>query len=161
MFSIFFSHQCPGSNLDRGMWERCQWLGVRRWFSAGYSGFLHHLQLVGQDVARIWQKKVMMIKISNAHTFRNEHCVWMCCLSGRPVTNDIEGTHSEHSLFTKGCVDGFVFLRAHYVLSFWRVSVLVSSHISVLVPCSPVMQDPSSRRDGGSSSNAASSEFMV
>ena len=24
------------------LWESCQWLGVRRWFSPGYSGFLHY-----------------------------------------------------------------------------------------------------------------------
>ena len=29
------SHHCLGSNPGLGMWERCQWLGVRRWFSPG------------------------------------------------------------------------------------------------------------------------------
>ena len=29
------SHCCPGSNPTRGMWESCQWLGVRHWFSTG------------------------------------------------------------------------------------------------------------------------------
>ena len=29
------SHQCPGLNATRGMWECCMWLWVRRWFLPG------------------------------------------------------------------------------------------------------------------------------
>ena len=47
------SHLCLGSNPGLGMWESCQWHGVRRWFFAGYSGFLHYLQLASHELAII------------------------------------------------------------------------------------------------------------
>ena len=38
-----------------GMWESCQWLGVRRWFSPG---FLHYLQLASHELATIGIKRL-------------------------------------------------------------------------------------------------------
>ena len=54
------SHHYLGSYPSRCMWESCQWLGVKRWFSP-HSGFLNQLQLASHDLAAIWQKKSIFV----------------------------------------------------------------------------------------------------
>ena len=43
------SHHCLGSNTIRGMWESCQWLGVRQWFYRVLR-FPFHIQLASHDL---------------------------------------------------------------------------------------------------------------
>ena len=68
------SHHCLGSNPGLGMRESCQWLGVRRWFFAGYSGFLHYLQLASHELATIGIN-VTKKRNSNSNSTSRHHLV--------------------------------------------------------------------------------------
>ena len=52
---IAVSYQYPDSRLGRWLWKSCWSLGIRHCFFAGYSSFLHHLQLPNHDWVAIWQ----------------------------------------------------------------------------------------------------------
>ena len=63
------SHHCKGLNRTRGMWECCQWLGVRRWF-AGYCSLLQSRQYGRKsDVKRNSNSKFHPYTVENAREF--------------------------------------------------------------------------------------------
>ena len=82
--SVF--HHCPGMNLRWGMWESCQWLGVRLWFLLGtLVSSITYEWLTSHNLAAIWQKRTKILNSKFLQKFsrdkRNMHMLLMNLLA--------------------------------------------------------------------------------
>ena len=66
------SHNCPGLNPIRGMWESCQWLGDRQWLPPGTPvSSARHKYLPSEWLSRTMTEKVTKISKSTTCTKRD------------------------------------------------------------------------------------------